>query len=171
MQRDYASHSARHLADLDSPEAIGRLAGERTVRRLNPTKVPSGAMPIVFDPRVGGSLIGHLLGAMSGPAVARRTSFLLGHEEEAVFAEQIRIMDDPHRVRGLRSRPFDGEGVATRPRALVEAGRVTAWLLNTASARQLGLQTNGHATRGTGERQAWAPPTSTWSPAPSRPPN
>jgi PmbA protein len=150
MQRDYASHSARHLADLDSPEAIGRLAGERTVKRLNPTKVPSGPMPIVFDPRVGGSLIGHLLGAMSGPAVARRTSFLLGHEDEAVFAEQIRIIDDPHRVRGLRSRPFDGEGVATRPRALVEAGRVTAWLLNTASARQLGLQTNGHATRGLG---------------------
>jgi PmbA protein len=87
---------------------------------------------------------------MSGPAVARRTSFLLGREEESLFAEQIRILDDPHRVRGLRSRPFDGEGVATRPRALVEAGRVTGWLLNTASARQLGLETNGHATRGLG---------------------
>jgi PmbA protein len=150
MQRDYASHAVRHLADLDSPEAIGRLAGERTVRRLNPTKVPSGTMPIVFDPRVGSSLVGHLLGAMSGPAVARRTSFLLEHEGEAIFPEQIRIIDDPHRVRGLRSRPFDGEGVATRPGALVEAGRVTGWLLNTASARQLGLQTNGHATRGLG---------------------
>jgi PmbA protein len=150
MQRDYASHSTRHLVDLDSPEAIGRLAGERTVKRLNPTKVPSGSMPIVFDPRVGGSLIGHLIGAMSGPAVARRTSFLLGQEEEALFEEHVRIMDDPHRLRGLRSRPFDGEGVATQPRGLVEAGRMTGWLLNTASARQLGLQTNGHATRGTG---------------------
>jgi len=150
MQRDYASHSTRHLADLDSPEAIGRLAGERTVRRLHPTKVPSGAMPIVFDPRVGASLVGHLLGAISGPAVARRTSFLLGREEEAIFPAQIRILDDPHRVRGLRSRPFDGEGVATAPRALVEAGRVTGWLLNTASARQLGLAPNGHATRGLG---------------------
>jgi PmbA protein len=104
----------------------------------------------VFDPRVGGSLIGHLLGAMSGPAVARRTSFLLGHEDEALFPGTIHIWDDPHRVRGLRSRPFDGEGVATRPRALVEAGRVTGWLLNTASARQLGLQPSGHATRGIG---------------------
>jgi PmbA protein len=150
MQRDYASHSTRHLADLDTPEAIGRLAGERSVKRLHPAKVASGTMPIVFDPRVGGSLLGHLLGAISGPAVARRTSFLLGREEEAIFPEHIRMWDDPHRVRGLRSRPFDGEGMATRPRALVEAGRLTGWLLNTASARQLGLQPNGYATRGIG---------------------
>jgi PmbA protein len=150
MQRDYASHSVRHLADLDAPEEIGRLAGERAVRRLNPAKLPSGTMPIVFDPRVGGGLVGHLIGAMSGPAVARRTSFLLGREEEQLFGEAITIIDDPHRVRGLRSRPFDGEGVATRRRALVERGRLAGWLLNTASARQLGLQPNGHATRGIG---------------------
>ncbi len=135
---------------MDGPEAIGRLAGERAIKRLDPAKLPSGTMPIVFDPRVGGGLIGHLLGAMSGPGVARRTSFLIGHEEEPLFPEAITILDNPHRVRGLRSRPFDGEGVATAPRALVERGRLTGWLLNTASARQLGLQPNGHATRGIG---------------------
>jgi PmbA protein len=150
MQRDYASHSVRHYGDLDSPEAIGRLAGERAVKRLNPAKLASGAMPVLFDPRVGGSLIGHLLGAMNGAAIARRTSFLLGHEESALFAPDITIFDDPHRPRGLRSRPFDGEGVATAPRALVEHGRLTGWLLNAASARQLGLKPNGYATRGIG---------------------
>jgi PmbA protein len=150
MQRDYASHSARHYADLDGPEAIGRLAGERTVRRLTPGKLASGTMAVVFDPRVGGSLVGHLLGAMSGAAIARRTSFLLGREEEEIFSSAIKIVDDPHRVRGLRSRPFDGEGVGTSARALIEGGRVTGWLLNTASARQLGLEPTGHATRGIG---------------------
>lgn len=150
MQRDHASHSARHLADLDRPEELGRLAAERAVRRLNPGKLPSGIMPVVLDPRVGGSLIGHLISAMSGPAIARRTSFLLGREREALFPQAVTIIDDPHRVRGLRSRPFDGEGVATAPRALVEGGRLTGWLLNSASARQLGLLPSGHATRGVG---------------------
>lgn len=150
MQRDYASHSARHYADLDAPEAIGRLAGERTIKRLNPAKLDSGTMPIVFDPRIGGHLVGHLLGAMSGPSVARRTSFLLGHEDEAILPEAITIIDDPHRVRGLRSRPFDGEGVTTQRHALVDRGRVTGWLLNAAAARQLDLTTNGHAVRGVG---------------------
>ena len=150
LQRDYASHGTRHYADLDAPEAIGRLAAERTVRRLNPGKLPSGPMPIVFDPRIGSSLIGHLLGAMNGAAIARRTSFLLGHEDEPVFAENISIIDDPHRIRGLRSRPFDGEGVSTTRTALVDRGRVTGWLLNSAAARQLGLEVNGHATRGVG---------------------
>jgi PmbA protein len=150
MQRDYASHSVRHFEDLDSAEAIGRLAGERAVRRLNPVRLASGTMPVVFDPRVGGSLIGSLIGAMSGPAIARRTSFLLGREEEELFGPDIVIVDDPHRRRGLRSKPFDGEGVATAPRRLVERGRLTGWLLNSASARQLGLETTGHAARGIG---------------------
>jgi PmbA protein len=150
MQRDYASHSTRHLADLDGPEAIGRLAGERAVQRLDPQKLASGAMPVLFDPRVGGSLIGHLLGALSGPAVARKTSFLLGREEEELFDPAIVIVDDPHRRRGLRSKPFDGEGVATATRRLVEQGRLTGWLLNSASARQLGLETTGNANRGVG---------------------
>jgi PmbA protein len=150
MQRDHASHSTRFYADLDGPEALGRLAAERTLKRLGPARIPSGTMPVLFDPRVGGSLVGHLLSAMSGPTVARRTSFLLGREDKPIFPQSITIVDDPHRPRGLRSKPFDGEGVATRPGPLIDRGRLTGWLLNSASARQLGLETNGHATRGIG---------------------
>jgi len=150
MQRDSASHSVRHYADLDAPEALGRLAAERTVKRLNPGKLASGTMPILFDPRVGGSLIGALLGAMSGPGIARKTSFLLGREDELLFDSSIVIVEDPHRPRGLKSKPFDGEGVATAPRRLIDGGRLTGWLLNAASARQLGLETTGHASRGIG---------------------
>ncbi|HST37757.1 MAG TPA: metallopeptidase TldD-related protein, partial [Allosphingosinicella sp.] len=148
MQRDYASHNVRHYADLDVAEAVGRLAGERAVKRLNPGKLASGTMPVIFDPRAGNSLLGHLVSAMTGPGIARKTSFLLGREEEAIFPETIVVVDDPHRRRGLRSKPFDGEGVATAPRRIVDGGRLTGWLLNSASARQLGLQTTGHATRG-----------------------
>lgn len=150
MQRDDASHSVRHFADLDPPEALGRLAGERAVRRLGPGKLASGTMPVLFDPRVGGGLIGALLSAMSGPAIARKTSFLLGREDEPLFAEGVSILDDPHRRRGLKSKPFDGEGVATRPSRLIDRGARASWLLNSASARQLGLETTGHASRGIG---------------------
>ncbi|WP_298198552.1 TldD/PmbA family protein [Novosphingobium sp.] len=150
MQRDYAWRSARHLADLPPPEEIGRLAGERTVRRLAPARLASGPMPVVFDPRVGGSLVGHLLGAMSGAAIARGASFLLGREDEQLFDSAVTVIDDPLRLRGLRSRPFDGEGLPTAPRALVEGGRLTGWLLNAAAARQLGLPPTGHAARGGG---------------------
>ena len=150
MQRDYAHHGVRHYADLDAPEALGRRAGERAVARLNPAKLPSGAMPVVFDPRVGASLVGHLVGAITGSSITRRTSFLLEKEGEQVFAEGITIRDDPHRPRGLRSKPFDGEGLPTRPRDLVAQGRLTGWLLDSASARQLGREPTGHATRGAG---------------------
>jgi PmbA protein len=150
MQRDYASHSVRRFVDLETAEALGRRAAERAVARLNPGKLPSGTMPVVFDPRVGASLIGHLLGAITGSAIARKTSFLLGREDEPVFPENITIRDDPHRPRGLRSKPFDGEGLPTAPRNLVEAGRLTGWLLDSSSARQLGLEPTGHATRGIG---------------------
>jgi len=148
MQRDYAQHGVRHLADLEAPEAIGRRAGERAVARLDPVRLASGAMPVVFDPRVGGGLIGHLLGAIVGSAVARRTTFLLGKEGEMVFPESVTIRDDPLRPRGLRSKPFDGEGLATAPSDLVAAGRLTGWLMDSASARQLGRQPTGHAVRG-----------------------
>ena len=148
MQRDHASHSVRHFADLDPPEAIGLLAGERAVARLRPGKLASGTMPVFFDPRIGGSLIGHVVAALGGPGIARKSSFLLGREDEAIFGEGITIVDDPHRRRGLKSKPFDGEGVATRSRALVDRGRLTGWLLNAASAHQLGLEVSGHATRG-----------------------
>ena len=150
MQRDYAYHSVRHQADLDDPTTLGRRAADRAVAKLRPAKLPSGAMPVLFDPRIGGSLLGHLIAAIGGPSIARRTSFLLDKEGEAVFPEGVTIRDDPHRRRGLRSKPFDGEGVATRPSSLIEAGRLNGWLLDSASARQLGRAPTGHATRGAG---------------------
>ena len=148
MQRDYAWRSARHLSDLLSPEEIGTLAGTRAVARLNPGKLGSGSMPVVFDPRVSGTLIGHLLGAIAGSSIARRSSFLLGKEDDQLFDPAIAIHDDPLIARALRSRPFDGEGLPTAPRALVQGGRLTGWLMDTASARQLGKEPTGHASRG-----------------------
>ncbi|MFN6934087.1 MAG: TldD/PmbA family protein [Tsuneonella sp.] len=148
MQRDYESRSARHMADLPDAASVGRLAGERTVARLAPGTLRSGSMPVVFDARVSATLVGHLLGAMGAPAIARKASFLAGHEGEALFGPGIRVVEDPLRPRGLHSRPFDGEGLACNPRVLVEEGRVTGWLTNVASAAQLGLPLTGHATRG-----------------------
>lgn len=150
MQRDYEWRQARHLADLPLAGEIGRVAGERAVARLGPGKLPSKTMPVVFDPRVGGSLIGHLLGAMSGPSIARRASFLLDRLGEDLFDPAILILDEPHRRRGARSRPFDGEGLPTAPRSLVEGGKVTGWLADSASARQLGMRPTGHASRSGG---------------------
>jgi PmbA protein len=148
MQRDYAYHSARHLSDLEPADAIGRRAGERAVARLNPGKLASGPMPVVFDPRVGTSLLGHLAGAITGTAIARKTSFLLGKRGTRIFAPGITIRDDPHRIRGLRSRAFDGEGLPTAASDIVADGVLTTWLLDSASARQLGEQPTGHAVRG-----------------------
>ncbi|MCI4590912.1 TldD/PmbA family protein [Sphingobium sp. BYY-5] len=148
MQRDHASHSVRHLEDLDDAEAIGIRAGQRAVARLNPVKVESGVMPVIFDPRIGSSMIGHLIGGMVGPAIARRSSFLLDMLGEAIFDAGVTIIDDPLRVRGLRSRPFDGEGLPVERRALIDKGVLTGWLMDSASARQLGLEPTGHASRG-----------------------
>ena len=150
MQRDYAYHSARHRRHLEDPETIGRRAGEQAVARINPAKLASGTMPVVFDPRVGNSLIGHLAGAIGGQAISRRTSFLLDALGTRVFAEGIRIADDPHRPHGLRSRPFDGEGLPVSPTEIVVDGMLETWLLDSASARQLGLEPTGHAARGIG---------------------
>lgn len=110
----------------------------------------SQAVPVIFDPRVSAGIIGHFAGAISGASIARGVSFLKDKMGEAVFAPGITIVDDPHRMRGLRSKPFDGEGVRNRRMALVERGVLKTWLLDCASAKQLGLQTNGHAARGTG---------------------
>ncbi|HEX5508424.1 MAG TPA: TldD/PmbA family protein [Pseudolabrys sp.] len=148
MERDYDFSSALHLADLESPEKIGRTAGERAVERLNPRKVSTRKVPVVFDPRVAGSLVSHLASAANGAAIARKTSFLMGKMGEKLFSDSISIIDDPLRRRGQRSRPFDGEGVGGRRLALVENGVLRSWLLDSATARELGLTTTGHAQRG-----------------------
>lgn len=149
METDYDYASVRHRADLGSPTAIGRSAGERAVRRLNPRKVKSGPRPVVFDPRVSGSMLGHFAGAISGSAIARGTSFLRDRMGEQVFADGITVRDDPRRPRGLRSKPFDGEGVAAEALDLIVDGRLTTWLLDSTSGRQLDLVSNGRAARGT----------------------
>jgi len=148
MEQDYDFSSAIHAADLTAPELIGRSAGERAVRRLNPRKVTTRRVPVVFDPRIAGSLVGHLASAINGSAIARKTSFLKDRMGERLFAPGIAIVDDPLRRRGLRSHPFDGEGVAGERRALVRDGVLASWILDCASARELGLETTGHARRG-----------------------
>ncbi|MBV9238469.1 MAG: TldD/PmbA family protein, partial [Xanthobacteraceae bacterium] len=148
MERDYDYSSAIHAHDLADPESIGRSAGERATRRLNPRKVQTRKVPVVFEPRVAGSLVGHLSSAINGAAIARGTSFLKDKLGQKIFASGIEIIDDPLRKRGLGSHPFDAEGVAPERRALVKDGVLTTWILDCASARELGLKTTGHAQRG-----------------------
>ena len=148
MERDYDYSSSLHAADLDSPEKIGRTAGERAVERLNPRKVSTRKVPVVFDPRISGSLVSHLASAANGASVARKTSFLRDKMGAKLFDDGIRIVDDPLRKRGLRSHPFDGEGVVHRRLALVDDGVLHSWLLDCSTARELGLTTTGHASRG-----------------------
>jgi PmbA protein len=148
MERDYDYSSALHSSDLDAPEKIGRTAGERAVERLNPRKPPTCKAPVVFDRRISSSLIGHLSSAINGSAIARKTSFLKDKLGERLFAPGINVIDDPLRQRGLRSQPFDAEGVAGRRRTLIEDGVLTTWILDCATARELGLETTGHAHRG-----------------------
>ena len=149
MERDYDYDSAVYGADLKSPEDIGRSAGERAVKRLNARRVESQQAPIIYDRRVSSGLVRHLTGAINGASIARGTSFLKDSMGQAIFGSEIAIIDDPHRMRGLRSKPFDGEGIANSRRALVENGKLTTWVLDLASSRQLGLETTGHASRGT----------------------
>lgn len=150
MERDYAYHSTRHFEDLDSPQDIGQKAGKRAISRLNPVEFESGAMPVVFDPRVSSSLLGHFVGAIAGSSIARKTSFLQDALDTQVFDSAINIIDCPHRKRGLRSKAFDGEGLPTAKTKLIDNGRLTQWIMESASARQLGLQPTGHASRGVG---------------------
>jgi len=149
MERDYEWSSAVHLEDLMAARTVGRNAGKFVVRRLNPRKAKSARVPVVYDRRVSGGLIGHLAGAINGRAVARGTSFLKDKMGEKVFADGIRILDNPHRKRGLGSRPFDAEGLPTKRYAVIDDGRLTTWLLDLAAARQLKLKPTGHASRGT----------------------
>ncbi len=149
MERDYDFASAVYAADLRDPAEIGRSAGERTVKRLGAKKMPTCRCPVVFDPRVARGFLSHLLGAISGPSIARGTSFLKDKLGQRIFPEAITITEDPHRQRGHRSRPFDAEGLPNRRRALVDKGVLTTWLLDLRSARQLGMKSTGHAARGT----------------------
>jgi PmbA protein len=157
MERDYDYSSTLHGADLDPPEKVGRTAGERTVERLNPRKVKSKRVPVVFDRRIAGSLVSHLASAINGAAVARKTSFLKDRLGQRLFRPGIQVLDDPLRRRGLRSRPFDAEGVATRRLAVVEDGVLASWILDSATARELGFASTGHAQRGVSSTPAPGP--------------
>jgi len=148
MQRDYEYDSKLHLADLRDPEEVGREAGMRAVRRLGPRKPQSASgLPVIFEQRIAGSLAGHLASAINGRAVARGASFLKDGMGKPLFAPEISVIDDPRLPRGLASRPFDGEGLAAQRLDVVQAGRLCAWLLDLAAARQLGLPANGRAAR------------------------
>ena len=148
MERGGESRSTRHLADLPGAEQIGRKAGERAVARVGPRKIASTTAPVIFDNRMAGQIVSPALGAISGPSIARGTSFLKDRMGQRVFAEGVSLIDDPFRPRGMGSTPFDDEGVAVEKRALFDDGVLTTWLLNSAAARQLGLQSTGHASRG-----------------------
>lgn len=148
MERDYDYSSATHFSDLRAPREVGLEAGRRAARRVNPRKIKSQQVPVVFDRRVASSLIGHLLGAINGAAVARGTSFLKDKLGERIFNEAITITEDPFIPRGHASRPFDGEGLAGARCNIIDQGVLTGWLLDLRSARQLGLKPTGQAARG-----------------------
>ncbi|OHB29261.1 MAG: modulator protein [Phenylobacterium sp. RIFCSPHIGHO2_01_FULL_69_31] len=148
METGYDGRSTRWQSDLPSPEALGAEAGRRAAQRLGARKIASTTAPVIFENRLAGSLMSPLIGAISGPSIARGTSFLKDKLGEQIFAKGVHIVDDPHRPRGLGSSPFDDEGVANEKRHLIDDGVLTTWLLNSASARQLGLTTTGHASRG-----------------------
>ena len=148
MERGGDGRSTRWQADLPSPAEIGAEAGRRAVQRLGARKIDSRTAPVIFEDRVAMSLIGPLIGAVAGPSIARGVSFLKTRLGQQIFPEAISVLDEPHRVRGLGSQPFDDEGVANQDTAIIDKGVLTTWLLNASSARQLGLETTGHASRG-----------------------
>ncbi len=148
MERDYDGHGASHFEDLESPEKIGTTAGERAVARLNPRKIASQRIPVLYDLRVASSLVGHLLGGINGGSIARGTSFLKEDLGKAIFAPHVTLVEDPHRLRGPASRPCDGEGLPTVKRHIIDAGMLTTWIMDLRAARQLGLSPTGHGARG-----------------------
>lgn len=148
MERDYCGESRIYGADLPSPEEIGTLAAERTVARIGARKPKTGAYPVLYDERIAGSLVAHLLGAINGTAVARGASWLRDAMGEFVLPPTMSLIEEPHRPRTSASRLFDAEGLATKRHALVENGRLTQWTLDLATARKLGLESNAHAARG-----------------------
>lgn len=147
MERDYDFSSRLHFADLDSADAVGRNAGERAVRRLNARKAKTGAVNVIYDPRVARGIAGHLAGAINGASVARKTSFLRDMMGKQVAAKGITVTDEPLRGRGPSSRPFDGEGVEGMALSMVEDGVLKHWFLSTSAARELGFETNGRGVR------------------------
>jgi len=150
MQRDYDFDSRIHSADLTAPEAIGRSAGERAVRRLDPGTVATGRYPVIFDPRIARGLIGSIVSAINGSAIARKTSFLKDRMGERILPATFTIMDHPLLPRRPGSRSFDGEGVRGEAMALVENGVLVNWILDSATAKELDLETNGRASRSSG---------------------
>jgi PmbA protein len=148
MESDGEGRSTRHRSDLPTPEWVGSEAGKRAVRRLGARKIESTTAAVIFENRLAASLLSPLIGAISGPSIARGVSFLKTKLGEQIFPRGVDVIDEPHRRRGLGSSPFDDEGVANRRTAIIEDGVLTTWLLNASSARQLGLETTGHASRG-----------------------
>lgn len=147
MQDGDAYRQSTHRADLAAPATVGREAGERAAARLGPRKIATARVPVVYEPRAAASLLRHLAAAIGGNAVASGRSFLKGSLGQPVFGAGITIGDDPLRRRGLGSRPFDSEGVATANRRLIDGGVLTTWLLDLASGRRLGMASTGHASR------------------------
>lgn len=149
MERDHDFDSRLYFADLDSPEEIGRRAAERAIRRLNPRQVPTASnLTVVFDPRVARGFAATIAGAINGASVARKTSFLRDKMGQQVLKAGLNITDDPLKVRGSSSRPFDGEGISGKPLTMIEDGVLKHWFLSSSTARELGLKTNGRGVRG-----------------------
>jgi PmbA protein len=148
MERDYDSEHKIHRGDLPDPAIVGRNAGERAVKRLNPRRMETGKGAVVYDPRISRGMLGHLSGAINGAAIARKTSFLRKKLGQQIFSPSVQVTDDPTRRRAPGSRPFDGEGVHGEPMVVIKDGVLTTWFLDSATARELGLTTNGRAARG-----------------------
>lgn len=147
MERDYEFSSRIHFNELEDPEVIGRKAAERTIRKIAPRKAKTGPVNVIFDPRVARGIAGHLSGAINGAAIARKTSFLKDRMGEQILPKGVYVTDDPLKMRGSASRPFDGEGIEGAAMTLVEDGILKSWTLSTAVARELGLTTNGRGVR------------------------
>lgn len=147
MERDYDFSSRQHFADLDDSAEIGHRAGERAVRRLGARKAKTGPVTVIYDPRVARGIAGHLAGAINGASVARKTSFLRDKMGQQVASTGITITDEPLKVRGQASRPFDGEGIEGEALTMIERGVLNHWFLSSSAARELGLTTNGRGSR------------------------
>ena len=150
MQRDYWMTAGRRLADLEEPASVGRTAAGRVLRRLGAKRVPTCEVPILFDDMTAPSLIGQLASCLSGYSIYRESSFLAGRLGESIASDRVTIIDDGRLPGGLGSKPFDGEGQATRRNTLVDGGRLETWLLDHYSARKLGMSSTGNASRSTG---------------------